>query len=182
MTDEGESIRQAHEAVPAMGLFNNFDDVLKEEHRRIAVRRQKFGLPAPTLLAVPRKLSAAKDKAKPVVYDTVGLALSGGGIRSAAICMGAVQVLAKRKVLERIDYLSTVSGGGYTGAAVTLGMRDTKGVFPFVDDDEKRDTPAMQEFRQNANYLRFGQPARLRLQPGRRDPRRAGRRLERGAG
>jgi hypothetical protein len=70
-----------------------------------------------------------------------GLALSGGGIRSATFCLGVLQALAKApfnppaeksgllpKALEassppdfrwpllaRFDFLSTVSGGGYTG-------------------------------------------------------------------
>jgi hypothetical protein len=48
--------------------------------------------------------------------DTVGLALSGGGIRSATFCLGVVQALAKLKILGKIDYLSTVSGGGYFGS------------------------------------------------------------------
>jgi choline dehydrogenase-like flavoprotein len=48
--------------------------------------------------------------------DTVGLALSGGGIRSATFCLGVLQALAKRDRLRHIDFLSTVSGGGYIGA------------------------------------------------------------------
>ncbi|HEV8242236.1 MAG TPA: GMC oxidoreductase [Thermoanaerobaculia bacterium] len=47
---------------------------------------------------------------------TVGLALSGGGIRSATYCLGALQALAKKGRLRGIDFLSTVSGGGYTGS------------------------------------------------------------------
>lgn len=46
----------------------------------------------------------------------VGLAFSGGGIRSAAFCLGVMQALAKHGKLRQIDYLSTVSGGGYIGA------------------------------------------------------------------
>jgi hypothetical protein len=46
----------------------------------------------------------------------IGLALSGGGIRSATFCLGFMQTLAKRGVLHRFDYLSTVSGGGYIGS------------------------------------------------------------------
>jgi len=46
---------------------------------------------------------------------TVGLALSGGGIRSATFCLGLVRALAKKGLLKKIDYLSTVSGGGYLG-------------------------------------------------------------------
>ena len=45
----------------------------------------------------------------------IGLAFSGGGIRSAAFCSGVLRRLLKRKV--KIDYLSCVSGGGYTGTA-----------------------------------------------------------------
>jgi hypothetical protein len=48
---------------------------------------------------------------------SIGLALSGGGVRSATFCLGLLRALAKNGVLHRFDYLSTVSGGGYTGAA-----------------------------------------------------------------
>lgn len=48
--------------------------------------------------------------------DTLGLALSGGGIRSAAFCLGVLQALARAGWLRRVDYLSTVSGGGFVGA------------------------------------------------------------------
>jgi patatin-like phospholipase len=44
-----------------------------------------------------------------------GLALSGGGIRSATFNLGVLQALADLNLLSRIDYLSTVSGGGYIG-------------------------------------------------------------------
>ena len=44
------------------------------------------------------------------------LCLSGGGIRSASFALGVIQALARFGVLERFDYLSTVSGGGYVGS------------------------------------------------------------------
>ncbi|XP_074621395.1 uncharacterized protein LOC141879929 isoform X2 [Acropora palmata] len=44
-----------------------------------------------------------------------GLAFSGGGIRSAAFCSGVLRRLLQRNT--KIDYLSCVSGGGYTGSA-----------------------------------------------------------------
>ncbi|MFT4174845.1 MAG: patatin-like phospholipase family protein, partial [Rhodocyclaceae bacterium] len=47
-----------------------------------------------------------------------GLALSGGGIRSATFCFGLIRALAHRRLFLRFDLLSTVSGGGYIGAAV----------------------------------------------------------------
>ena len=49
----------------------------------------------------------------------VGLALSGGGIRSASFALGVVQVLLNEDLLKRVDYLSTVSGGGYLGSAIS---------------------------------------------------------------
>lgn len=67
-----------------------------------------------------------------------GLALSGGGIRSATFCLGVLQAMARapaptlpdepaqpaaaaaaaaeNSLLSRVDYLSTVSGGGYIGS------------------------------------------------------------------
>jgi patatin-like phospholipase len=45
-----------------------------------------------------------------------GLALSGGGIRSATFNLGILQGLAQLGMLREIDYLSTVSGGGYIAA------------------------------------------------------------------
>jgi hypothetical protein len=49
------------------------------------------------------------------VSNGIGLALSGGGIRSATFCLGVVEVLAEKHLLRQFDYLSTVSGGGYLG-------------------------------------------------------------------
>ena len=46
----------------------------------------------------------------------VGMALSGGGIRSATFCLGVFQALAREKLVGKIDLLSTVSGGGYFGS------------------------------------------------------------------
>ena len=47
--------------------------------------------------------------------NLVGLALSGGGIRSATFCLGVLQGLHERKLLGLFDYMSTVSGGGFVG-------------------------------------------------------------------
>lgn len=43
----------------------------------------------------------------------IGLALSGGGIRSATFNLGVIQGLARCKLLQKFDYISSVSGGGY---------------------------------------------------------------------
>jgi hypothetical protein len=54
--------------------------------------------------------------------DGMGLALSGGGIRSASFALGVVQNLLNEEVWHRFDYLSTVSGGGYLGSALSWWM------------------------------------------------------------
>lgn len=43
------------------------------------------------------------------------LCLSGGGIRSGTFNLGILQGLARHGLLEKFDYLSTVSGGGFPG-------------------------------------------------------------------
>jgi predicted acylesterase/phospholipase RssA len=48
--------------------------------------------------------------------DLIGLAFSGGGIRSATFNLGVLEALKDLELLRRVDYLSTVSGGGYIGA------------------------------------------------------------------
>jgi hypothetical protein len=78
--------------------------------------------------------------AAPADAPLVGLALSGGGIRSAAFNMGVLQALSASGLLNRVDYLSTVSGGGYIGSCLTwlrahLPARSTRrlGELPLAD-------------------------------------------------
>jgi hypothetical protein len=72
--------------------------------------------------------------------DVVGVALSGGGIRSATFCLGVFQALASLRLLSRIDYLSTVSGGGYFGSF--LGRLFTRTAIRSVADVEALLDPA----------------------------------------
>ncbi len=58
-------------------------------------------------------------KETPPPEDVFGIAASGGGIRSATVTLGAIQALAENSLLERFSYLSTVSGGGYIGSALS---------------------------------------------------------------
>ena len=44
------------------------------------------------------------------------LCLSGGGIRSGTFALGLLQGFARHKLLDKFNYLSTVSGGGYMGS------------------------------------------------------------------
>ena len=91
----------------------------------------------------------------PAPCDATGLALSGGGIRSAALGLGVVQALYSVGVLGSFDYLSTVSGGGYIGGTLTAGLaqsgKSAAVQSPFGDGLE--DGPAIGHLRDYSNYL-----------------------------
>ncbi|MEZ5292491.1 MAG: hypothetical protein R2745_15525 [Vicinamibacterales bacterium] len=55
--------------------------------------------------------------------DLTGLAISGGGIRSATFALGVLEGLKSAGRLARFDYLSTVSGGGYIGSWLSANCR-----------------------------------------------------------
>ncbi|SEM66632.1 Patatin-like phospholipase [Syntrophus gentianae] len=57
----------------------------------------------------------------------LGLAFSGGGIRSATFNLGVTQALADMGLLQRFDYLSTISGGGYIGGWLSLFIKRCAG-------------------------------------------------------
>lgn len=80
-----------------------------EERRKQFLARNKFRYKMLEILR--RKIHAKPDDEKPSA-----LCLSGGGIRSATFCLGVLQGLAKNGLLNKFDYLSTVSGGGYIGS------------------------------------------------------------------
>ena len=50
--------------------------------------------------------------------DLLGISLSGGGIRSATICLGIIEELNRVNLVEKADYLSSVSGGGYLASYI----------------------------------------------------------------
>lgn len=84
--------------------------------------------------------------------DPIGLSLSGGGIRSAATCLGAIQALSIDGRFQNFDYVSTVSGGGYTGACLSAAMsKPGGGEFPFGAD--VKDSPVVAHIRNYSNYL-----------------------------
>lgn len=50
----------------------------------------------------------------------IGLALSGGGYRAAAYHIGALRALHKLGVLDKVDVISSVSGGSIIAASYAL--------------------------------------------------------------
>src|SRR5215213_4930852 len=94
----------------AVGNVNirQFAEVFREEWREIYTRRKKA-------YAQPPQQDVTGFDGKHAPENLVGLAFSGGGIRSATFCLGVLQALHELKLLRIFDYLSTVSGGGYLG-------------------------------------------------------------------
>ncbi|WP_020407322.1 hypothetical protein [Hahella ganghwensis] len=78
----------------------NFEDVQKQELKWISKRRAAAGVDQPDA-------------------PLVGLGFSGGGIRSATFNLGILQALSRRELLTQVDYLSSVSGGGYISSCYT---------------------------------------------------------------
>jgi hypothetical protein len=97
------------------------------------------------------------------VLNGTGLALSGGGIRSATFCLGVARVLAARGFLTEFDYLSTVSGGGYLGAFLSSQMApegsqqdpDPNGaaIFKQTFGEKAVDSQEVRYLRNNSKYL-----------------------------
>jgi Patatin-like phospholipase len=56
-------------------------------------------------------------------YSGIGISCSGGGIRSAAFSLGALQSLDEAGVLRRADHLAAVSGGSFAASAYATASR-----------------------------------------------------------
>jgi len=97
-----------------------------------------------------------------VKESLIGLAFSGGGIRSATFNLGILQALAKNRLLHKFDYLSSVSGGGYISgwlAALThrFPARNTGKAFVDVEDSLKPEAykPGQRRERSFVHWLRM---------------------------
>lgn len=102
-------------------------------------------------------VAAMEDPAK----GRVGICCSGGGIRSAAFNLGALQVLGEEDVLQSADYLAAVSGGSYIASAMSIvstQSRDLMDGLPFA-----RGSPEEQYLRNHSSYLAPGFAGKLRL-------------------
>jgi hypothetical protein len=91
-----------------------------------------------------------------------GLALSGGGVRSATFNLGVLQALGEQQLLRDFDYLSTVSGGGFIGGWLSKCIREKGGDVRAVEalltpgasgDAVASEALEIQFLRQYSNYL-----------------------------
>ena len=95
----------------------------------------------------------------------IGICCSGGGIRSAAYNLGALQVLDSHQVLGRAQFLAAVSGGSYiAGSLATIASDSRKGT---LDPPQKSvyapGSPEERHLRNNSSYLAPGLSGRVRL-------------------
>jgi len=89
--------------------MTSFREVIQQEKEQLRVRRQKLGI----------------EHGSPEQENWFGIALSGGGIRSATINLGFLKTLHRFGILKKADYLSSVSGGGYTHSYVQATTKET---------------------------------------------------------
>jgi phosphate/sulfate permease len=72
--------------------------------------------------------------------DKAGICCSGGGVRSAAFSLGALQALQEEGELKRASYLAAVSGGSYIASAISMvakvGREDSDDAQPNKDSEQ----------------------------------------------
>ena len=105
-------------------IVKKYRQVIKIEDEQLLKRRQK--------------LFGESESADQLKNTKFGIALSGGGIRSATINLGFLKTINKFGILKRADFLSTVSGGGYTGAYIQATLKNS-GSYEGLFDDQHID-------------------------------------------
>jgi hypothetical protein len=161
-------------AAPTPKSSGSFSDLIKEEYAQLKLR-EKPGLPQPPVGTSPPwidpgefEVAASPLTEEPWVRftkrDLFGLAFSGGGIRSATFNLGLLQALERLGVLRHVNYLSTVSGGGYVGSFWTAWLRrrrtDPRSFFPSASENDlhSKDEREGAEIRHLREFSRFLMP------------------------
>jgi len=153
-----------------------FTYVFDYEWRAIAKRRDELGLEGLSYYNDPgqQETKSAYDVGDDVPHlGLKGIALSGGGIRSAAFCIGVTQAMDAvlvgdeddrenaKSLYQHMDYVSSVSGGGYAGAALLNAQkmeRNGQGKvsaakFAFPSRLERNESSMLRHIRDHSNYL-----------------------------
>ena len=106
--------------------------VIDNEKQQLRLRRLKLNI----------QNASANDE------NWFGIAMSGGGIRSATINMGFMKTLNRFGIVEKADYLSSVSGGGYCSSYIQTTLKAEGGNYATLFDDTK-----MAAVRHHGEYL-----------------------------
>ena len=119
--------RSAKERVLRKDLGYRFEEVFREELGDIRNRWKNVYSANDGLIPSAEQLQQLRgqhdaDGPSPD-HGLIGIGFSGGGIRSATINMGIAQAFHRAGVFDHIDYMSTVSGGGYLGSSISTLMR-----------------------------------------------------------
>jgi hypothetical protein len=140
------------EAVPAAELH-------LATQRPAGLKRRLWGW---LLCRAPREpLPSHLGTVEPPGEGKLGICCSGGGIRSAAFCLGALQALEERDELRKASYLAAVSGGSYIAAAISMVAKKSEhdgeadsdpGLFDSVGPFAQG-SPEEQYLRNRASYL-----------------------------
>ena len=141
-------LNESYVPPPRCGSSKIPPKILNAELETICKRRKTVSCESSEETPADCQSAAGTDNSK-IRDKLVGLALSGGGIRSATFSLGVMQKLAKEGCLKHVDYLSTVSGGGYIGGSLTWLLSDkarklkdggpwnTSNRFPYGTDDPR---------------------------------------------
>lgn len=152
-----ESVRQEQKLDEIRSAFLSFlwSDMPKTFFDRLTVKAAPFGADKSELAGLAAKNSEKLN----VMFDSeweaireagqssspmIGLALSGGGIRSASFASGVLVALNELRLLDRIGYMSSVSGGGFAAAWYMVHRREA----PLAPG-----SPSLQRLSRMGNYL-----------------------------
>jgi hypothetical protein len=116
---------------PLVHAGKTLAEVRSAEHMYLAERRRLTERQLLAGVAGPQTPDA-------VAVSAIGVSLSGGGIRSATTNLGLLQALARMRLLPHVDYLCTVSGGGYIGGCLSALLS--------VNDDPARAPDARSQY------------------------------------
>ncbi len=156
---ESEDIARTHEVL--WREFQALRPTVASEWRTRTQEERAAEAPRdlPEMYAIAHSLDPQAD-ASATNAPLTALCLSGGGIRSATFNLGIIQALAKSGLLSKIDYLSSVSGGGYIASwlrawihrcglgAVNRALRCENPIDPVKPEPEPID-----HLREFSNYL-----------------------------
>ncbi len=141
-----------------------------------AALRDAFGpqdpsVPADGTSQLPRASSEAKAEREDGLAEPLGIALSGGGVRSASFTTGVLQFLARQPALvQKLRWVSMVSGGGFAGSSLAAIMlsaakREHSPLEEIDLESDRIETARIQEagenriinaIRENSSYLTPG--------------------------